>query len=375
MRILFLAFLLCFQALAQTAALMPAPKAQFFDDSGRPLAGGKLYTYIAGTSTPVATYTDSTGTVANTNPVVLDAGGRGQAWLITGRAYKFVLQTSAGTGIWTVDNVTSSPLDTAFVDQPETITSPWNFSGTATFQNVVINGTTSGTGGGSSSLSAINVTQSGSDTSGRGGYIDFSPITYPNSTCLDVNGNIVNQPLAATGSPAFGANDAILWVSQSPLAGVTPPGCATAFTPNETYGLNLNTYLFVMGGVATNQPNYNAFDSMAGGMHALSFSANSYINAGHHAGVPTLTTGDSFNGGALYYDDTAGCMRFYSGPTTPYDPTHWSCFGSGGGGGGGSTAPGGIDYSIQINHPVGTFFGDAVSALILPTPGTQALRV
>ncbi|CAM6005675.1 unnamed protein product [Sphagnum balticum] len=87
-----------------TSYLVPVPKAQFFDNNGYPLAGGLLYSYAAGTSTPLATYTDATGNTPNTNPVVLDASGRADIWL--GPAlYKLTLTTSAGSNIWTEDNI------------------------------------------------------------------------------------------------------------------------------------------------------------------------------------------------------------------------------------------------------------------------------
>lgn len=80
---------------------------QFFDNLGIPLAGGLLYTYTAGTTTPQATYTSNTGTIANANPIVLDAAGRtaNEVWLTVGVSYKFVLQTAAATTIGTYDNV------------------------------------------------------------------------------------------------------------------------------------------------------------------------------------------------------------------------------------------------------------------------------
>ena len=84
--------------------------AQFFDNNGNPLAGGLIYTYSAGTTTPIATYTSSSGTVANANPIVLDSAGRtpAQIWLTEGNSYKFVLQTSTGTLIKTDDNIFAS---------------------------------------------------------------------------------------------------------------------------------------------------------------------------------------------------------------------------------------------------------------------------
>jgi Domain of unknown function (DUF4183) len=81
--------------------------AQFFDNSGYPLTGGKLYTYAAGTTTLQTTYTTSAGNVAHTNPIVLDSAGRvptGEIWL-TFAAYKFVLHTSADVLIATYDNI------------------------------------------------------------------------------------------------------------------------------------------------------------------------------------------------------------------------------------------------------------------------------
>jgi hypothetical protein len=80
---------------------------QFFDDNGVPLAGGLIYTYQAGSSTPLVTYTENGGTIANANPIVLDASGRTpqQIWLLTGFSYKFVLQNSNAVLIQTLDNI------------------------------------------------------------------------------------------------------------------------------------------------------------------------------------------------------------------------------------------------------------------------------
>jgi hypothetical protein len=82
--------------------------AQFFDNNGNPLSGGKLFSYSAGTTTPAATFTSSLGTTAHTNPIILDAGGRvpgGEIWLTDGVIYKFVLQTSTNVLIATYDNI------------------------------------------------------------------------------------------------------------------------------------------------------------------------------------------------------------------------------------------------------------------------------
>lgn len=80
---------------------------QFFDNAGLPLSGGLIYTYQAGSSTLLTTYTDVNGNVANTNPIVLDSAGRtpNEIWLQTGYSYKFVIQTSAGVTLQTLDNL------------------------------------------------------------------------------------------------------------------------------------------------------------------------------------------------------------------------------------------------------------------------------
>lgn len=80
---------------------------QFFDNTGLPLNGGLIYTYQAGSTTPLATYTDVNGTVANSNPIVLDSSGRlpNEVWLTYGFNYKFVVKTSAAVTLGTYDNL------------------------------------------------------------------------------------------------------------------------------------------------------------------------------------------------------------------------------------------------------------------------------
>jgi hypothetical protein len=80
---------------------------QFFDNTGVPLSGGLIYTYQAGSSTPLTTYTTNSGLIPNSNPIILDAAGRtaNEIWLQTGYTYKFVLQTSAGVTLQTLDNL------------------------------------------------------------------------------------------------------------------------------------------------------------------------------------------------------------------------------------------------------------------------------
>lgn len=80
---------------------------QFFTTTGIPLAGGKIYTYQAGSSTPLATYTDNGGVYANTNPIILGTDGRpsSEIWLTYGYNYKFVLKDANDVTIQTYDNL------------------------------------------------------------------------------------------------------------------------------------------------------------------------------------------------------------------------------------------------------------------------------
>ena len=80
---------------------------QFFSNDGLPLAGGKIQTYQAGSTTPLTTYTDSSGLIANTNPIILGTDGRPPStiWLSDGFFYKFVLSDANDVVIQTYDNL------------------------------------------------------------------------------------------------------------------------------------------------------------------------------------------------------------------------------------------------------------------------------
>lgn len=108
-------------------ALVAGAAAQFFDDSGNPLSGGKVYIYNAGTTTPATSYTARNGLTPNSNPIVLDAAGRTPAeiWLTGGNLYKYIVKTSADALIGTYDNLPA-------VNDPTTINSLITVTGTNT---------------------------------------------------------------------------------------------------------------------------------------------------------------------------------------------------------------------------------------------------
>jgi hypothetical protein len=107
--------------------------AQFFDSNGTPLAGGLLYVYTAGTTTPATTWTTSAGTVANTNPIVMNSAGRTpfEIWLNSGVTYKFALYTSTNVLIGTYDNIPA-------IDDPTVFNNLITVTGTNTLLGVSV---------------------------------------------------------------------------------------------------------------------------------------------------------------------------------------------------------------------------------------------
>lgn len=106
------------------ALISPVLNEPQIDQNGDPLAGGTINTYVAGSTTPLATYTDSGGLTPQTNPIVLNASGAcdNPIWLTAGRQYKFILKDSSGVTIRTYDNISG-------VNDVSVTASEWQASG------------------------------------------------------------------------------------------------------------------------------------------------------------------------------------------------------------------------------------------------------
>jgi hypothetical protein len=93
-----------------TGVIATIPRLQFYTPAGAPLAGGKLYTYLAGTTTPATTYQDQGLTTQNENPILLDSTGSCSIWLDPAKSYKFVLKNAQGAiqPGWPIDNVSGA---------------------------------------------------------------------------------------------------------------------------------------------------------------------------------------------------------------------------------------------------------------------------
>ncbi len=209
-------------------SLVAGAAAQFLDNNGNPLAAGKLYTYLAGTSTPVATYTTSAGTIAHTNPIVLDAGGRvpyGEIWLTSGSSYKFVLQDSASNLVATWDNIPSissalngsgtnnavpyfnssgvftSGSNLTFNGTDLTVAGAVNSATLALSGNAVVTGTIASTGGITSATPAV--TQSASDSSTKIATTQFVKKYAPSAKIQPITATTASGAITITINPTY----------------------------------------------------------------------------------------------------------------------------------------------------------------------------
>ena len=204
--------------------------AQFFDNSGNVLTGGKIYTYLAGTTTPAATYTTSAGNVARTNPVVLDAAGRvpgsGEIWLTTAVVYKFVLEDANNVLIATYDNISGISSLTLPIDSSNITYDPPFTGGAATNVEVKLSQTVSVNdfGAGSAKTSAQNKTAIQAAINSGAKRIYFPDASYSVDPGLTVNANGLylygNSSIGGTAlNFAAGASDALAVGTTSNVSG------------------------------------------------------------------------------------------------------------------------------------------------------------
>lgn len=144
-----------------TVTLSPVFKQKFFDNSGIPLNGGKLFSYLAATTTKTATYSDAAGSSLNSNPIILNFRGEADVFIEPNKGYKFVLAPSTDTDpptnpIWTIDNVRSSQLITLYGGVDTGVANAYVLNFTANFtaytDGIVIYWIPSTTNGGASTI-------------------------------------------------------------------------------------------------------------------------------------------------------------------------------------------------------------------------------
>jgi hypothetical protein len=208
-----------------TTALSPSPKQQYFYADGTPLVGGKLYTYAAGTSTPLATYQDSSGLVSNTNPVILDSRGEANVWLSPGAAYKFILKDPDEASIWTVDNI-----DLGLI-----------------FSNVIITGGT------------INGVTIGNITPAAGSFTDLSAsgtVTFNGTSQMQIPAGSTGQRTTTpvngmlrynTTTGRYEGNITVAGQPISTLVNTGVDGKTAVLTTTTSHGLTTGAYITVTG--------------------------------------------------------------------------------------------------------------------------------
>jgi len=248
-RILRLLFpLLCLSCFAQVpVAPATIPHITFVNGSGQPCASCTLATYIAGTTTPQATYTDSTGTSQNTNPIVLDAAGGANIWLGS-NSYKFILKDTTGATIWSVDNVNAGslfPCSTAGAIQIANSTS----TGLTCDPSITINTTTHTINVGTLPTNHVTIGALGAPTSWT--FDTTSPATAAASLGLGSIGSGTSNQIAiypVNGNNVQGSStipDGITAITRAPTDNSTNPA-TTAYVANP--GGISPTALLINGG-------------------------------------------------------------------------------------------------------------------------------
>jgi hypothetical protein len=216
---------------------------QFFDNNGLPLSGGLIYTYQAGSSTPATTYTTNLGSIPNSNPIILDSAGRPpqEIWLEVGYTYKFLIQTSAGVTLQTLDNLypilqnssaTASPI-------PAGLISLWSGSiGSIPAGWVLCNGSN-----GTPDLRDRFVIAAGSTYSvaQTGGSADAIVVTHTHTATVTDPGHIHTGVVSTAGGDVTGPGDRCTIASQTASA-VTGISVTNASTGSSGTNANLPPY-------------------------------------------------------------------------------------------------------------------------------------
>jgi hypothetical protein len=298
---------LCVAQVAVTPIVQPHQT--FADNSGAACALCKLYSYSAGTTTPLATYTDSGGVTQNTNPITLDIAGGANIWVASASAYKFVLKDSLGATIWTVDNVKSNgggslPCSTAYAI---------NYTNSALDAltcdpTILIN----------PSSHAIEV---GGHISGPA-FALRNLATIPDSWTMDVT--TPNTALLSLGPVpltdiATQAADSVVMnatgVSAAPTAVVMPTGCTTGVNySTSTHAWTCNSASVPLSNLASQGPDTVVMNATAGSVPPTAVSMPTGCTTGVNYSTATHTwTCNTASNGVDYYFSFSGCTLSVGG--------------------------------------------------------------
>jgi hypothetical protein len=269
--------------------------AQFFDNNGVILSGGKIFTYASGTTTPQASYTSASGVTPHSNPIILDSAGRvpgGEIWLTDGLVYKFVIETATGILLGTYDNITG--VNSNFVNytiQEEVIT--------ATAGQTVFNLTTINYTPGTNSLTVYidGVNQYVGDS-----YLETDSDTVTFTSGVHVGGEVKFTTAVQTTS---GAVNASIVVYDPPFTG----GVATNVEDKLAQYMSVKDFGAVGDGVADDTAAIQAAIDAA----MVGTACNTYFPSGTYKVTSTLTIPNVVNGKAVIYGSGAQINSTHNG--------------------------------------------------------------
>jgi len=235
------------------AYLSPILQDAQFNDDGTFLAGGLIWFYQAGTTTPVLAYTTPDADTAWPNPIQLNARGEtgGEIWLLNGTTYKMVLESppeygqAHGVVISTFDNISgvNEPGDIAnqnwvtFSGTPIYLT-PATFSVSGDYQAIFLTGRrlkmTNGAGGITYGTVVDSIYSLGSTTitvSPDYGQTVDSGIASVQYGFIET-GDVSSIPVPVFAGSANSGSGSTLWIDYDPAIGLRWAQNAGALTLN-----------------------------------------------------------------------------------------------------------------------------------------------
>jgi hypothetical protein len=294
------------QALAQ-GSLTPTAYQTIQDSNGIPIVGACIWTYLAGTSTPTATYTAKLATVPNTNPIITDSAGQFVAYLLPGQSYKFVFETACappahGAVLRTQDGIdaTLGTFSAAVVGD----------------ESVTIRNTTPG-------VANRAVLFVGNDTSATLGTLAAHSSTFTTLGAAIANG--VKLTSSGVGGLSLQASDATGIIHFFTGTGTVERGQITAaglfnwstfgahqFTSGAV-GVNTLTVANTSAGAGNSARASAASDTVTSVMDAYS---STWTTVGAQVQAGTMFSGNGVGGVSLAAFNAAGAVRIYTGSGT-----------------------------------------------------------
>jgi hypothetical protein len=297
-----------------TLSLFAGAGAQFLDNSGNVLTGGLIYSYAAGTTTPLATYTSSAGSTAHANPIILDASGRvpgGEIWVVFGSTYKFVLKDTNNVLIATYDNITGNqvPLTTTNITYTAPLTNAVSETVTAKLSEIVSvkdfgakgDGATDDTTAIKNAIAATLTANGGQLYFPSGTYLISDKLTIPSSTQWTISG-------ASRGSVIIKQNTnntPIFYFTQNNIWGWTIQNLTGTWAVQQGY-TNTASIMFSFYAASNDYSWYNFQISniyCSNGFRTISHAPNSY-GAIWGCNINNIVHAGSMTGGCVYLHPT-----------------------------------------------------------------------